>query len=74
MGPVTFSNCMCEFLQFDQIYFFFFFAPLLFKLVIHIFLSCILQICVINLIRVGLRMKQALQVYFPIHEFQFNDF
>jgi hypothetical protein len=74
MGPLTFSNCMCEFLQFHQVYLFFFFALLFFKLLIHIFVSGILQINVINLIHVGLGMKQALQVYFPIQEFQLNDF
>jgi hypothetical protein len=51
-----------------------FFALLFFKLLFHIFLSCFLQICVINLIHVGLGMKQALRVYFPIHKFQLNDF
>jgi hypothetical protein len=34
----------------------------------------VLQICAIDLIHVGIGAKHAIQVYFPIREFQMDDF
>ncbi len=74
MGPLTFVNCMREFPDSQQIYLFLLFALLFLKLLFSLVLSYILQICVIDLNHVGLGMKEAIQIYFSIHEFQLDDF
>jgi hypothetical protein len=74
MGPLTFVNCMCEFPDSHQIYLFLLFALLFLILLFSLVLTYILQICVIDLNHVGLGMKEAIQIYFSIHEFQLDDF